>query len=604
MTKRLFKNQGTSLLEAIVAIAVFIMLAASLTVLALGGFDGLRRGREHDKATMLSSQALEAARGIAARDWSALIYAASGLNENSGIWSLKGEGTIDQIGDFERQLVFAPVCRDSATAAVTVCPDGIVDDNSKRLTVKINWPNPTGRTELEFEYLLINHNGEVGSMLACAVPPDKLNFTRTVFNRLYDINGDGKFKGTELDVLCVGGPAGSCALNSGIWPQRWEWDCGQAACSAYLLDDYTMPTSTLELAPTTEYLAGGRHLARDTKERVYVVFLNQSRLYYRVSLDSGYTWEAPALVSSDIDVTGAAIGIDAADRVHFVWTGRADTSTPRLLRYSELYQGVMTNPVSIYSSRAIGDQSQPSMAIDSTGRAQVVWIGANTGSPVYKQVQYVRVSSPGIQGQWKNLTSGSFDNEAPAVAVDQSNHVHAVWSGKAQSSPQFKQIFHQEFTHTNTITATRNLSQASSDQTAPSVATDETGNPQIVWSGRVASEANPQIRYVYRVNGNIWRNIINITNDSAYAQNAPSVVVDDDGSDINVFWTAASANHPDYQTIRQRYLFSAGVPATDTGIKADSVALMWGKFNLRNQLPRGFAYLYYRNNAMQFYATQ
>lgn len=135
-----------SLLEAIVALAVFALVAAAIVTLLLGGWSASSRQTDLSQAERLATSGLEAARAIAAHDWLAMDLTATGLVYDNNEWRFLGQGTSDQTDNFSRQLLVAPVCRDSVSQHVVTCPSGYQDDNSRQITAVISWPNQLGQT--------------------------------------------------------------------------------------------------------------------------------------------------------------------------------------------------------------------------------------------------------------------------------------------------------------------------------------------------------------------------------------------------------------------------------------------------------------------------
>jgi len=62
-------QKGQSLLEVIIALAIFALISSALVSLSLGGFVGLEQGGEHMQAQALAQEGIEAVRSIRDRAW-------------------------------------------------------------------------------------------------------------------------------------------------------------------------------------------------------------------------------------------------------------------------------------------------------------------------------------------------------------------------------------------------------------------------------------------------------------------------------------------------------------------------------------------------------
>ncbi len=137
------KRPGWSLVEAMIAIAVFAMLASVLIGLSVGALNPWLYTNSQTQAEALAQEGLEAARAIAARAWNELDRQASGLSWSNAQWQLSGENTSETIGAFNRQLLFAPVCRDAANQ-IAACPAARVDPQIISVKAAVSWTTPTG----------------------------------------------------------------------------------------------------------------------------------------------------------------------------------------------------------------------------------------------------------------------------------------------------------------------------------------------------------------------------------------------------------------------------------------------------------------------------
>ena len=129
---------GQSIVELIIAIAVFSLIGAAMTVMVIGSFTALMQGGEHTEAKALAQEGIEAVRAIKDRAWNENVFSTSSVSINGSQWIFDGEGTTEIIGQFTRVISFDDVCRDSSNN-ITDCPGDYVDVHSKKATVTITW---------------------------------------------------------------------------------------------------------------------------------------------------------------------------------------------------------------------------------------------------------------------------------------------------------------------------------------------------------------------------------------------------------------------------------------------------------------------------------
>jgi hypothetical protein len=130
--------RGQSLLEVIVAMAIFSLIGAVLATFVVGGFTALEQGGEQTQAQALATEAIEVVKSIREGAFNELIYSQSGVATSSNQWVFSGEGTTDTIGQFTRTIAFSDVCRDGSDDIAT-CPASYVDVHTKQVTATVTW---------------------------------------------------------------------------------------------------------------------------------------------------------------------------------------------------------------------------------------------------------------------------------------------------------------------------------------------------------------------------------------------------------------------------------------------------------------------------------
>jgi type II secretory pathway pseudopilin PulG len=114
------KNTGQSVIEVIVAVAIFTMIAASAVVTILGSFSTTRLAEEEGVATNLAIEGIEAAQSIRNQNWEFLTDGDHGISK-SGTWSFSDiSDTVD----------------DRYTRVVNITS---IDEDVKEITSSVSW---------------------------------------------------------------------------------------------------------------------------------------------------------------------------------------------------------------------------------------------------------------------------------------------------------------------------------------------------------------------------------------------------------------------------------------------------------------------------------
>jgi len=138
-------QRGQSMLEVIIALAIFALISSALTSLALGGFTGLVQGGEQTEAEALAQEGIEAVRSIRDRAWNEYTFTQAAVQVSGGEWGFGIEGSSETIGQFTRTITFAEVCRDGSDE-IAACPATYTDVHAKEATVSVTWNPRTGIT--------------------------------------------------------------------------------------------------------------------------------------------------------------------------------------------------------------------------------------------------------------------------------------------------------------------------------------------------------------------------------------------------------------------------------------------------------------------------
>lgn len=131
--------KGFSVIEVILAAAIFLVFASGIGTVVLVGFGGNRLGEEQTIATQFASEGIEAAKSIKNQAYSNLINSAgTGLAVSGGVWTFSGSN--NQYGPsnkYTRVITVGDVQRDGS--GNIVASGGSADNNTKKITSTVSW---------------------------------------------------------------------------------------------------------------------------------------------------------------------------------------------------------------------------------------------------------------------------------------------------------------------------------------------------------------------------------------------------------------------------------------------------------------------------------
>lgn len=131
---------GFGIIEIIVAIGIFIIIATTGIVTVTGSYSTNRLGDEHTKATLYAQEGLEAARAIKNRGWADPFLATNcttgcGVSSAGGFWVWSG--TNNTQSPFTRTITVTQARRTAAGTVVT--SGGVLDPDMYRVVSTVTW---------------------------------------------------------------------------------------------------------------------------------------------------------------------------------------------------------------------------------------------------------------------------------------------------------------------------------------------------------------------------------------------------------------------------------------------------------------------------------
>ncbi len=127
------------MLEVLVALGIFAVVALGMGSFLLDAFSSERTAAQRVQALGLVDEGLEAARAIRNYDWRLLTNGSHGIADTTGVWGFSGsENTFSQFFDeFTRTVIVEAVQRNGAGDIVS--SGGTEDRHTKRVRARVTW---------------------------------------------------------------------------------------------------------------------------------------------------------------------------------------------------------------------------------------------------------------------------------------------------------------------------------------------------------------------------------------------------------------------------------------------------------------------------------
>ena len=234
-------QKGFSILEVILAAAIFVFLGSSAVIVVIQGLNTNRLGAEYSVATQFASEGIEGVRSIKNRDFAALVDTAGcGIVrdkvQGQDVWTFQASCTDNRLthnsaDEYIRTIKVEPVYRNGVPpAGDIVAPEsGTLDLNTKKITSTVTWNFTSNRPEtVTLVAYLSDWKKEISNPPTVTTKPANAFSTTATLNGTGDPNWGvttGWFRydtvdpGTCNDTFGVRAPAsGGSPLGSGNLP--------------------------------------------------------------------------------------------------------------------------------------------------------------------------------------------------------------------------------------------------------------------------------------------------------------------------------------------------------------------------------------------------
>jgi hypothetical protein len=152
------QKKGISLIEALVALGLLILFFAGSSVLTFRHIDNSNRVIDYEEVRTIAEQSMEAIQSVAYEDWLQMVDGTYGLSDAGATWAFQSNP--DVIDDFTRTVTVAPVERDEDCNIVD--GGGVVDDDTRFVTVSVAWVAASGAQLREFSQYFTNWKNPTG----------------------------------------------------------------------------------------------------------------------------------------------------------------------------------------------------------------------------------------------------------------------------------------------------------------------------------------------------------------------------------------------------------------------------------------------------------
>jgi hypothetical protein len=131
------RTKGFGLIEIIVAMGIFVVIAVTAISTITQTFSINRLGDNETDAALYAQEGIEAARSIKNESWTALSSGPHGATSGGGSWAFAG--TSDTKGVYTRVITVADIYRDNSGNPVLSGCANMFDRNAKRVASSVDW---------------------------------------------------------------------------------------------------------------------------------------------------------------------------------------------------------------------------------------------------------------------------------------------------------------------------------------------------------------------------------------------------------------------------------------------------------------------------------
>ncbi len=372
---------------------------------------------------------------------------------------------------------------------------------------------------------------------------------------------------------------------------------------SYAIGPYTIVTGGV-LSTSADY-NGQRKIARTSNGDLHVVYFRNNasstkNIYYSKSTDGGINWMETALTAEIYENSYPAIAVDGNDNIFVFWHGKGGVSTSTFqIRYRE-YTGGSWGDITQLTSGTY-TQKYPSVAVDSNNYLHVAWSGYVASSTTKYQLRYEKYTT-----SWQGIEelTTDFNNEFyySTIAIGPDDYIHLGFEKFNWTTLNYEI---QYLLNDGSWQAREEVASSTDyNRTDHSIAVDSVGNVHVVYKGKASSTAN---YILYRERTSSWQEETTLWT-YTIEQWWPAISIDS-SDNLDILWAGDNVDHGDYKQYHHiKYYNSSsswsGVEyLTDTSILGEGYAIisLWAYQPVidgaRTNRPKtGYSYIYNRGD--------
>jgi prepilin-type N-terminal cleavage/methylation domain-containing protein len=149
-----FKNtKGFSLVELVVALAIFVIIVGGMATLVIGGHLSNFENEKRLQANAALTETWEALRAVRNGNWNDITNGSHGLTHANGYWEFSGDS--DEQNGITRRITISDIRRDADGNIIE--SGGDTDADSKNIQIQISW-HPSEEQDQSFTLNTYLHN--------------------------------------------------------------------------------------------------------------------------------------------------------------------------------------------------------------------------------------------------------------------------------------------------------------------------------------------------------------------------------------------------------------------------------------------------------------
>lgn len=213
-----YSTKSFSVIEVILAAALFVILSTGAVSVILQGLDSNRLGEEQTIANQYASEGIEAIRSIKNQAFTNLVNSAGvGVTQSGGVWIFSGSNNVLS-SKYTRVLTVSDVQRDGSGNIVT--SGGTLDPLTKKITSTVSWNfTPTRSDSVALTSYLTDWRSNI-NFGTCTVYCQQMfsYISGTCRQSAGQCNSNGETYQSGGDIYCTGGPNADTCCCAGPTP--------------------------------------------------------------------------------------------------------------------------------------------------------------------------------------------------------------------------------------------------------------------------------------------------------------------------------------------------------------------------------------------------